>query len=111
MSTKNSSVYDLAIIGGGASGTILLLHLLEQIKYPFSVAILQKGHAAAKGVAYSTTDPNHLLNVRAGRMSAYADQPDHFVEWLRTQQEYPEALGPDKEKEAFVPRYLYGRYL
>ena len=111
MSVLHPHTYDLAIIGGGASGTLLLLHLLDQTRYPVSVAVLQKGHAAAKGVAYSTKDPRHLLNVRAGRMSAYADRPDHFIEWLRKQPEYPEALGADPEKDAFVPRYLYGRYL
>ncbi len=108
---SSASAYDIAIVGGGASGTILLLHLLETIKSPFSVALIQKGHATGKGVAYSTTDPSHLLNVRAGRMSAYAAESSHFCEWLRQQPKYPEALGPDKENEAFVPRYLYGRYL
>lgn len=108
---KKPKRYDIAIVGGGASGTILLLHLLETIRHPFSVALIQKGHAIAKGVAYSTTDPSHLLNVRAGRMSAYAAAPTHFCEWLQSQPEYPAVLGPDKESEAFVPRYLYGKYL
>ena len=108
---KKPKRYDIAIVGGGASGTILLLHLLETIRHPFSVALIQKGHAIAKGVAYSTTDPSHLLNVRAGRMSAYAAAPTHFCEWLQRQPEYPAVLGPDKESEAFVPRYLYGKYL
>lgn len=107
----SAEVFNLAIIGGGASGTILLLHLLEEMKDPFSVVIIHKGHERAKGVAYSTEDPAHLLNVRAGRMSAYANKPDHFIEWLRTQQEYPAVLGNDNEKDAFIPRYLYGRYL
>lgn len=104
-------VFNLAIIGGGAAGSILLLHLLENIKHPFSVVIFQKGHERAKGVAYSTQDPGHLLNVRAGRMSAYADKPDHFIEWLREQGEYPEILKGETEKDAFIPRYLYGKYL
>jgi uncharacterized NAD(P)/FAD-binding protein YdhS len=33
----------------------------------------------AKGVAYSTTEPAHLLNVRAEGMSALAGEPDHFA--------------------------------
>lgn len=104
-------VYNLAIVGGGASGTLLLLHLLETITHPFSVVIFQKGHARARGVAYSTRDSAHLLNVRAGRMSAYAGDPDHFTAWLRRRPEYPAVLGGDPEKDAFVPRYLYGLYL
>ena len=31
------------------------------------------------GVAYSTEEPAHLLNVRAESMSAWADAPDHFT--------------------------------
>jgi len=32
-----------------------------------------------RGVAYSTTEPAHLLNVRAEGMSALAGEPDHFA--------------------------------
>jgi uncharacterized NAD(P)/FAD-binding protein YdhS len=34
------------------------------------------------GLAYSTGNPRHLLNVRADNMSAFADEPDHFARWL-----------------------------
>lgn len=108
---RQKDVYHLAIVGGGASGTLLLLHLLETIRHPFSVVIFQKGHARTQGVAYSTSDSAHLLNVRAGRMSAYAGDPDHFTDWLRRRPEYPAVLGGDPPKDAFVPRYLYGLYL
>jgi uncharacterized NAD(P)/FAD-binding protein YdhS len=43
-------------------------------------------------------------------MSALADQPNHFVEWLRTRSEFadvPEAT----LRETFVPRRTYGDYL
>jgi len=32
-----------------------------------------------RGVAYSTAEPAHLLNVRAEGMSALAGEPDHFA--------------------------------
>jgi uncharacterized NAD(P)/FAD-binding protein YdhS len=32
-----------------------------------------------RGVAYSTTEPAHLLNVRAEGMSVWAGEPDHFA--------------------------------
>ena len=32
-----------------------------------------------RGVAYSTTEAAHLLNVRAEGMSAWAGEPDHFA--------------------------------
>jgi len=57
---------------------------------------------AGRGVAYSTTEPAHLLNVRAEGMSAWAGEPGHFAE--RFQAEGGEPRG-------FAQRRLFGRYL
>ncbi|WP_430508807.1 FAD/NAD(P)-binding protein, partial [Escherichia coli] len=40
-------------------------------------------HMLGCGVAYSTTDPDHLLNTRVHNMSGFADRPHHFLDWLR----------------------------
>jgi uncharacterized NAD(P)/FAD-binding protein YdhS len=56
----------------------------------------------ARGVAYSTTEPAHLLNVRAEGMSAWADDPDHFARRFEE-----EGGGP----KGFAQRQLFGRYL
>ena len=53
-------------------------------------------------MAYSTTEPAHLLNVRADGMSAWADDPDHFARRF-------EAEGGDAR--GFAERRLFGRYL
>lgn len=52
-----------------------------------------------RGVAYSTTEPAHLLNVPSAKMSAWPDQPDHFARWL------------DDAGTAFAERRAFGRYL
>jgi uncharacterized NAD(P)/FAD-binding protein YdhS len=57
---------------------------------------------AGRGVAYSTAEPAHLLNVRAEGMSAWADDPEHFVRRF-------EAEGG--ERRGFAERRLFGRYL
>ena len=57
------------------------------------------------GAAYGTTCRDHLLNVRANNMSAYADMPDHFVRWA--QQNYSSLVAPDD----FLPRPVYGEYI
>ena len=57
---------------------------------------------AGKGVAYSTTEPAHLLNVRAEGMSAWADDKQHFAR--RFAEEGGDARG-------FAQRRLFGRYL
>ena len=58
----------------------------------------------ARGVAYGTQSPEHLLNVPAGNMSALAHDPDHFVRFCRT-------LDPALTPGSFVSRKLYGQYL
>ena len=65
--------------------------------------LLERGAAFGLGQAYSTTDPDHLLNVPAARMSAFATQPEHFLDWLRDQ--------PDVPPGRFKPRALYGAYI
>ena len=55
-----------------------------------------------KGVAYSTTEPAHLLNVPAERMSAIAGEPDHFARVF-------EANGGDRRD--FAQRRFFAGYL
>ena len=56
----------------------------------------------AKGTAYSTDEDAHLLNVPAGRMGAWADQPGHFAKEVERE---------GFEPHDFVPRRRYGEYL
>jgi uncharacterized NAD(P)/FAD-binding protein YdhS len=55
-----------------------------------------------RGVAYSTTEEVHLLNVRAEGMSAIAGEPDHFARRYA-------AEGGDPR--GFAQRRLFARYL
>ena len=66
----------VAIVGGGASGTILAAQLARR---GIGSALIDGSGRAGKGVAYSTTEPAHLLNVRAEGMSAWAGEADHFA--------------------------------
>lgn len=60
----------------------------------------------ARGMAYGTSSPLHLLNVPAGRMSAFAeaDRADDFLDYLHTQ-------NVSAEGGSFVARHWYGAYL
>src|SRR5690348_18472789 len=73
--------FDIAIIGGGASGVLTAAHLREAAP-ALRVAVLDAGARAARGLAYGTPYGAHLLNVPAARMSAFAQDPDHFKRWL-----------------------------
>ncbi|WP_240623325.1 FAD/NAD(P)-binding protein [Brevundimonas lutea] len=92
----------VAIIGGGFSGAMLAARLAES---GADVALIERGDRAGLGVAYSTPFASHLLNVRSGRMSARADQPRDFVDWL--EETHPELADP----EGFAPRRVYGEYV
>ena len=95
----------VAIVGGGFSGALLALQLLRQSADGLHVYLIEKGDAFGRGVAYSTCRPDHLLNVRAGNMSAYPDQAAHFQDWLAAQ------TGQPADPFSFAPRWVYGDYL
>jgi uncharacterized NAD(P)/FAD-binding protein YdhS len=96
----------LVICGGGASAVLLLHALRRRAEQPLHVTIVEERATAATGTAYSTPSGSHLLNVPAGRMSADAENPNEFVEWLT---ENVPAEG--YTAKSFVPRRLYGSYL
>jgi uncharacterized NAD(P)/FAD-binding protein YdhS len=104
------STPSVAVIGAGASGTLLCRHLLRHVPAGTRITLIERKSPFGPGLAYATGNPNHLLNVPAGRMSAFADQPNHFLDWLACQS--PQLLdGVRPTEAAFVPRRLYGAYL
>ena len=96
---------DVAIVGGGFSGVALALRLLEAGEHAPKVAVIDRSGKFGTGLAYSTPHPAHLLNVRAARMSACADKPTEFADWLAN------TRGQDAPHEWFAPRAAYGAYL
>lgn len=95
--------HDIVVIGGGASAT-LLAHALRR-QYGRDCLIIDPSPQPALGAAYGTRCIGHLLNVPARGMSAVADDPGHFVDWLRRQ------IDPGIDPDSFIPRAVYGLYL
>ncbi len=96
------------VIGAGFTGTALAAQL-RRLGLP---ALLLDPAPPGPGLAYGTADPLHLLNVPAKAMSALAEEPGHFLDWLRGQDATELGpLCPVAGPDAFVPRRLYGRYL
>jgi uncharacterized NAD(P)/FAD-binding protein YdhS len=93
------------IIGGGASGVLLAAHLLRSPAAP-NVTLIERRPQIGQGVAYSTRENDHLLNVAASGMSAFGDDPEHFWRWLRRHN-----LVADGDDFVFVPRRHYATYL
>jgi uncharacterized NAD(P)/FAD-binding protein YdhS len=91
----------VAIVGAGASGTLTAVHLL---RHGGTRVVLIDPALHGLGVAYSTKDKQHLLNVPAAAMSGLADEPGDFLDWCRDR-------GVQAEPEDYLSRRLYGAYL
>jgi uncharacterized NAD(P)/FAD-binding protein YdhS len=70
----------VAVIGAGLSGTMLTLQLLRHAPADARIYLIERTTPAGSGLAYSTSQPGHLLNVPAARMSAFADKDSHFLD-------------------------------
>ena len=104
MHERDEHLPTIAIVGAGASGTLTAVQLLRRASHPLRVLLFERAPASARGVAYGTTFDDHLLNVRAGSMSGFPDDPPCCVNWLH-------ARGVASAPTDFVSRRLYGEYL
>ncbi|HEU0284907.1 MAG TPA: FAD/NAD(P)-binding protein [Sphingomicrobium sp.] len=89
----------VAIVGGGFSGTMVAANLARK---GIDSVLIESSGRAGQGVAYSTREPAHVLNVRAEVMSAWADDLEHFVRVAETE---------GNTRRDFVQRQQFGRYL
>lgn len=97
----------IAIVGGGFSGTLTAAHLIAKAtkeNAKVHVVLTDRQASFGAGPAYGTVDSRHLLNVPAARMSAWPDQPNHFLEWAK-------ARDASVTPSSFLPRSLYGAYV
>ncbi len=108
----------VAIVGAGFCGTLMAARLLRQpASSAFDIALINRApapgaaatpypHGMARGLAYGTNSPDHLLNVPAGRMSAFDEAPRDFEDYLR---QHGADVGTDGS--SFAARHWYGSYL
>ena len=94
----------IAIVGGGASGTLTAIGLLRTGGPEVRVVLIEVSGHPGYGVAYSTPDERHLLNVRAGNMSGFPDQPGDLLDWAAQ-------VGRPLDPADFLPRKEYALYL
>jgi uncharacterized NAD(P)/FAD-binding protein YdhS len=112
LSTAKQPSYDVAIVGSGFCGTMLAVRLGLLGDTAPRIALIDGAGSFGKGIAFGTTRPEHLLNVPVGKMSAFPEAPEHFLNWLRTNGNAVADLGiRDAQAADFVPRAAYGRYL
>lgn len=113
MRAEAKAVKQIAIVGGGFSGTLVLANLVDRVPPGTIITVFEVSGIFGLGLAYATSDPSHLLNVPAGRMGAFA--PDHFLQWLFTEEGAAAVAlvcpGVVPDAASFLPRALYGHYL
>ncbi|MGI5403697.1 FAD/NAD(P)-binding protein [Streptomyces sp. CA-135486] len=98
----------VVVVGAGAAGTLVSARLLDSaVRAGRGVAVdlVDPAPETGRGLAYATSDPRHLLNVTAGRMSALPHDGGDFVRWLSAREARPVDPGE------YVPRARYGSYL
>lgn len=96
----------IAIVGGGLSGTIACLQLLRSDLRDLHISLIERAPAQLnRGVAYSATLSQQLLNVRAARMGLFPDDVEGFHHWA-VEGPLPGAAGDD-----YLPRHRYGDFV
>jgi len=94
----------IAIVGAGLSGRLLALNLLQQASSAVSITLIDRSDARLMGPAYSDEADYLLLNVPAGRMGAFPEDPEHFLKWVQ-------ARGMQANRLDFLPRRWYRDYI
>ncbi|MDR3616181.1 MAG: FAD/NAD(P)-binding protein [Candidatus Obscuribacterales bacterium] len=94
----------VVIVGGGVSGTLTAVNLLRQEETKIKIILIEPRAQAGLGLAYSTPCSEHLLNVRASGMSAFADDPGHFLKFAKE-------ADATIDENTFVSRKFFGHYI
>jgi uncharacterized NAD(P)/FAD-binding protein YdhS len=101
----------VVVLGGGFTGAAVAWHLARQSARPL-ITIIEPRPFLGGGLAYSSEEPSHRVNVPASRMSLSPDEPEHFSHWLAHGGEAerdPDAVW--RNGDIFPRRQVFGRYV
>ncbi|TCW11748.1 putative NAD(P)/FAD-binding protein YdhS [Raoultella sp. BIGb0138] len=102
----------IAIVGGGFSGAAVAIHLLRLAPERLRVTLLEPRAVPGAGVAYSTVEPSHRINVPAARMQLAGEEDGAFDRWYRQQPAFAEDPQAQREDGSLYPqRGQFGRYV
>ena len=107
----------ITIVGAGASGILSLSRLVEKLSQnsasKLTIRVFEKSGSFGPGLAYSTPLNSHILNMNAGTMSAVMGEPNHFIDWLKENEQriLKECPFLSLNEKAYPPRKVYGYYL
>lgn len=102
----------IAVVGGGFAGASLAYDLCQLPGTPARIVVFEPRPALGSGLAYSTSDPNHRINVPAAKMSLLPGDETHFAGWLgRHGLPVDDAAATLADGRCFPARALFGRYV
>jgi uncharacterized NAD(P)/FAD-binding protein YdhS len=100
----------IAVIGGGLSGTLVAMKVLQRFQQDAEVFLFEKKPLQIfRGVAYSSALKFQPLNVRASQMNLWQNKPGHFYQWL--EQAWPKYFNEKPLAADFIRRDVFGDYL
>ncbi|MET0721043.1 MAG: FAD/NAD(P)-binding protein, partial [Tardiphaga sp.] len=107
MTSSNRTPLRVAIIGGGAAGTLAAI-ILAKLPGIGRITLLDRDGRFGRGLAYSAKEKWHRINVPAYKMGGVgSEDAEAFVDWLAANNH---VTGPDYS-DSFVPRWTYGDFL
>lgn len=71
------------IIGGGFAGAVTAIKLIDASDARIALTLIEPNERLGRGIAYGTTDPDHLVNGTAQAFSLFPENPQHLVRWLQ----------------------------
>lgn len=94
----------IAIIGAGLSGSLVATALARTGVTGLAIDLIDASGTFGPGLAYAPRDPQHVLNVPAGRASIRPGDLEHFTEFAQT-------MDPRAGAGDYVQRAWFGRYI
>lgn len=102
----------LIVIGGGFTGAAFIIHAIRALRGPLDFEVIEPRGEIGRGIAYSTADPLHRINVPAERMSLFPDDPLHAARWLFDRDILPgDGSSADGDGHHYARRRDYGAYV
>ena len=102
----------VAILGGGLSGAATAFHLARTVTPGTAeIVVIEPREALGGGLAYSSDEPAHRINVPASKMTLVSAEPNHFMDWLASERV---AMSPGTltlRGDFFPERRIFGRYV
>lgn len=106
----------IIIIGGGFAGAVAALKLIDASTGPLSLTVVEPAGEIGRGIAYGTTDADHLVNGTAKVFSLFPEDPEHLIRWLKDHAEAggwrpPAQYNGGEWPVSTPPRKLFGDYV